>query len=243
MRMTQFRNVILCLNEGMSKDHRTEEEFGASCFFAGEFREYRDLFASRCPPPMKMLKGQCPCRRGVTSGWMYYLCSGMMKVYCVNPQGNDRIVAFLKDDTIFGLDCLEKEQTSVMTIECLTDCWIMPFQSDTLKEMVRENADLGLLVLSYYCKVTRQLCQDAENLSIHDVSVRLINFLLKNWRAEENAYVRLSQEDLASAISCSRSGVARVLKKLKDSGAIEMEGIGFRIVDPEKLIALRDASL
>lgn len=57
---------------------------------------------------------------------MYYLSQGLLKVYSSNSYGYDRVIAFLKDDNIFGLDCLDPDQPSVVTIECVTDSWVMP---------------------------------------------------------------------------------------------------------------------
>ena len=105
---------------------RQEPPASASYLFNADMAPYRELFLRRCPPPMLMPRGNRVCKKGVTKGWMYYLSQGLLKVYSSNSYGYDRVIAFLKDDNIFGLDCFDPDQPSVVTIECVTDSWVMP---------------------------------------------------------------------------------------------------------------------
>ena len=103
--------------------------------------------------------------------------------------------------------------------------------------MVREDPSFAATLARYYCKVMRQLCFDAANQSINSVFLRLGNFLLTNWDGGDNL-VRLSQQELAYAVNCSRASISRACRVLKKEGIISMEGVGFRIVHLDKLRAL-----
>ena len=195
-------------------------------FFAGDFQPYRKTFFDRCPPPMKMDRGMRVCTSGKSRGWMYYLCQGTLRVYAGNRQGNERMVALLGPDSIAGLDCLLPGQTSLMTIACVTDCWLLPFQNTLLETMAREDSEFALTLVRYYCKVMRQLCYDAASQSINSTFIRLANFLLINWDGEDQ--VHMSQQQLACAINCSRASVSRACRLLRDEGVITTEGVGFR---------------
>ena len=214
---------------------RQQENYKLSYFFQGDFLPYREAFERHCPPPMKMDKGMRVCRSRETQDWMYYLCQGKMRVYSGNCEGNERTVAILGDDSIVGLDCLLPGQTSLMTIACVTDCWLMPFRNTLMEELIRSDADFALTLAQYYCKVLRQLCFDAANQSINSVFIRLANFLLTNWDGSGECRVRLSQQELAYAINCSRASISRACKILKEEKVITTEGIGFRILDLPKL--------
>ena len=122
-----------------------------------------------------------------------------------------------------------------MTISCVTDCWLIPFQNSFVEELIRQEPDFAVTLTRYYSKVMRQLCFDAATQSIHSSFIRLAYFLLANWDSEENSLVRLSQQELAYAANCSRSSVARACKALKQEGVIATEGVGFRLVDRARL--------
>ena len=212
-----------------------EDAYRVRYFFEGDFLPYRQAFQRLCPPPMKLDKGMRACKARESNGWMYYLCKGRMRVYAGNCQGNERTVALLGPDSLAGLDCLLPGQTSMMTIACITDCWVLPFQNTLLESLIRENAEFALTLTRYYCKVMRQLCFDAANQSINSVFLRLANFLLANWDGAQEAQVRLSQQELAYAINCSRASVSRACRLLKQEGIIATQGVGFRLIDREKL--------
>ena len=148
-----------------------------SYFYEDDFLPYLKLFERYCPPPLAMPRGSLICKKGFSHDWLYYLNSGMVKVYSNNYHGYERIVAYLNKNSIFGLDCLNPGSTSIVTIECITDVWVMPFKRETLHAMMAESLDFSYALVAYYCKVMRQLCFDAENQSISDTATRLANFL------------------------------------------------------------------
>ena len=183
---------------------------------------------------MKLHKGMCVSKSGEGRDWMYYLCRGTLRVYAGNCEGNERTVALLGDDSLAGLDCFLPGETSIMTIACMTDCWLMPIQNNAVEDMVREDASFAATLVRYYCKVMRQLCFDAANQSINSVFLRLGNFLLTNWDGGDNR-VRLSQQELAYAVNSSRASISRACRLLKQEGIIATEGVGFRLLDREGL--------
>lgn len=207
-------------------------------FFEGDFLPHRKAFQMRCPPAMRLDKGMQLCASGESKNWMYYLCKGKLRVYTGNSQGNERTVALLGPDSIAGLDCFLPEAPSLMTIACMTDCWLIPFQNSFLEELTRNDPEFAVTLTQYYCKVLRQLCYDTANQSIHSAFLRLANFLLLNWDGTGEAQVRLSQQELAYAVNCSRASISRACRVLKKEGIISMEGVGFRIVHLDKLRAL-----
>lgn len=184
-------------------------------FFEGDFLPHRKAFQMRCPPAMRLDKGMQLCASGESKNWMYYLCKGKLRVYTGNSQGNERTVALLGPDSIAGLDCFLPEAPSLMTIACMTDCWLIPFQNSFLEELTRNDPKFAVTLTQYYCKVLRQLCYDAANQSIHSVFLRLANFLLVNWDETGEAQVRLSQQELAYAVNCSRASISRACRVLK----------------------------
>ncbi len=209
----------------------------ASYLFNADMAPYRPLFLRHCPPPMLMPRGNRVCKKGVTKGWMYFLCQGLLKVYSSNSFGYDRVIAFLKDDNLFGLDCLDPGQTSIVTIECVTDSWVMPFQSGMLAAIMEEDPGFTRHLVAYYAKVMRQLCFDTENQSIHDARVRLVNFLYLYQQSSRSGRVDMSQQDLAAAVNCSRSSVCRICNQLKEEGIIQVQGRGLTILDQDRLLA------
>lgn len=211
-----------------------------SLVYKDDFLPYHSLFSKHCPPPLSLSKGSIICKKGISSKWMYYLEDGMVKISAGNYTGSEKIFAYLKSNSIFGLDCFHPEMRSIVTIEAVTNVWVMPFTSETLRIMMAENKDFAYDLVAYYSKVMRQLCFDGENQSINDAAIRLANFLFLyisgNDSGKDN--IDMTQQELASAISCSRSSISRICGKLKNEGIIKINGKGISIVDKKKLEGL-----
>ncbi len=206
--------------------------------FEGDFLKYRPLFQEMCPPPLTIKKGYMLCSQCSTRGWMYYLLSGIAKVYITTSDGNERIIDFMKNDTLLGMDCINAAHRSVVTISSITDMQVLPFTPEMLKNMLLKNPDLGFDLAVYYGEVLRQVTYTCGNLGIADPMGRLASFLLlflDTPNYEETQKIGLTQEEIASFINLSRAQVAKMLGILRREGAIVTGNRYVTVVDAGKL--------
>ena len=105
-------------------------------FVEGSLRKYRPLFESVCPAPMMVPKGQNLCTQCYTHGWLYYILDGLAKVYISTSDGNEQIIDFMKQDTLIGMDCIDDENKSVVSITSVVDMHVLPFTADILKKLI-----------------------------------------------------------------------------------------------------------
>lgn len=212
-----------------------------SYFFENDFLHYKDLFNDFCQHPLSIPKGTSVCKRGHINGLMYYLLSGMVKIYTTNYFGYDRTIAFAGKHTLFGLDCIQSDMISVLNVDCLTDIQVLPLTGETIKKMMAYDESFAYDLVLYYSRVTRLLCFDVENQSINDATTRLANFLylyMKSSSYEKTQTIDLTQESLASAINSSRVQVSRICNKLKEEGIIKIHNKEISVENSEKLCTL-----
>lgn len=203
-----------------------------------ELMEYADLFRKYCPPPLFVKKGTHLTRQCSTGGWLYYILDGILKTYTVNSRGNERIIDLMHENTVVGMDCLDPDTKAVVSIVCLTDAEVLPFTTDTLRRMIRENPDFGFAMVLCYGKVLRQVTYHSATLGVGSRSSRIANFLYLYTDTEtykKTQEVRLSQEDLASACGVSLSQAARTLRKLREEGILSTSSKRISVLDREGL--------
>lgn len=209
-----------------------------SFVFEDDLAKYRSMFEEYSSPPFKVQKNTDLCKQCVTSGWMYYLLDGMVKVYITNYDGSERIIDFMKDNTLIGMDCVRPGSKSVVSISCITDIHVLAFTTDILKEMLAKNSELAYDLVLYYGKVLRQVSYYSGSLSISDLTTRLANFLFHftdmPYYKKDNKIV-LSQSEIGSAINVSRAQVAKILRYFREEGCIETGNRYITITDIEKL--------
>lgn len=207
-----------------------------SCIFCDEFTVYKKELSRFSAPPMIMPKGQLLQKRNESHDWLFYICDGKVRIYTCNDEGNEKTIAYLLQNSLAGLDCLIPGEKAVIYIEAQTDCTVMPIHMSDVKELIYNNQEFAYTLLTHYCRILRQLCVDSENLSLNNSEKRLINFLLFNWN--QGVDIKITQQEIATAINCSTSTVSRVLSKLAEKKVVEIQGLGLKILDERKLMEL-----
>lgn len=211
-----------------------------SFVFEDEMKKYRVDFLKNCPPPLTVSKGFDLCKQCTTRNWMYYLLDGIVKVYIADSAGNERIIDFMKDNTLIGMDCIEPDVKSVVSIQALTTIHVLPFNKEVLKVLLKNKKDFGYDLAIYYGKVLRQVAYSAASSGIGDPLVRLANFIylyMDTITYNKLGYIEMTQEDIAAAISLSRSQIAKMCKKLRDEGVLKTANRSVYVLDKEALKA------
>lgn len=209
-----------------------------SFVFEDEFTKYRPMFEKICPPAMTMKKGSDICVQCLTNSWMYYLIDGIAKVYIKNPDGNERVIDYMRHDTIIGIDCVPPGSKSVVSIYCLTDLYVLPFTTDLLKKMLALDPDFAYDLVLYYGKILRQVTYSSGNLGITNLTSRLANFLLMFLDTSEykkTNSITITQDDIASAINLSRSQVTKMLAQFRSEGIIQTKSKHLVLTDINRL--------
>lgn len=211
-----------------------------SFIFEDDFIKYRGMFEQYCPPPLTVKKGTDLCKQCYTSDWMYYLVDGVVKVYMTNYDGNERIIDYMRKNTLIGMDCVIPTLKSVVSISCVTDIHVLPFNADTLKKMLKKDSEFAYDLVLYYGKVLRQVTYHSGNLGISNLTARFANFLYlftDTPEYEKNRRISMTQEEIAASINISRAQVAKMCSQFRKEGIIETGNRSIVISDLEKLRA------
>lgn len=212
-------------------------------FVEGSLRKYRERFESVCPAPMTVPKGQDLLRQCVTQGWLYYILDGLAKVYVATSDGGEQIVEFMRQDTLIGMDCIDSENKSVVSIASVTEMHVLPITPDILRKMIFQDPELGFDLVIYYGEVLREVAFMVGSLGHSNQMVRLASFLSLLVDAPEyqrQGRIPLTQQEVASFLNVSRAQLAKLYGKLRKEGIIDTGNHYVSVLDPKKLQAYRD---
>ena len=124
---------------------------------------------------------------------------------------------------------------NVSTVEN-SEIWVI--ESDLLRRCIVEYPELAQSVIHNLCVNLRMLLGTVEELSFYQVTNRLAR-LINKLPAEQlqgSKDGRLTQDDLAARLGTVREVVARSLKELERSGAIDVNRGQIKIVNDERLV-------
>ena len=155
---------------------------------------------------------------------VYFIVSGMVKVFLADDDGNEVDIAMLKAGDYFGEMALEEgsRSASVMATEpvCLAIVRMAEFRI-----FLRTHPDFVFFLLGKLIRRTRVVTRNLKSLALLGVYGRLTQ-MLNDLAAEVDGKLviaePLTQQQMASRIGCSREMVSKILKDLSAGGYLEI---------------------
>ncbi|MGQ0580094.1 MAG: Crp/Fnr family transcriptional regulator [Betaproteobacteria bacterium] len=163
---------------------------------------------------------------GDRSDTLYVILSGKVKVYLSDEEGKEVLLSTQGPGEYFGEMILDQgpRSASVITLE---PSKFSVITTDQFKKFLTEHPDAGPeLVISLIHRV-RELTKTVGNLALLDVYGRVARLLLDMAIEEDGEMViteRLTQQDMANRVGCSREMISRILKDLRIGGYLRMDG-------------------
>lgn len=209
-----------------------------------EFLSYRDTVLANFHNASSFPRGAVMTRGGEPLDKVFFLLDGMVKIYTCNSNGYVRILGYHRKNTIFAMDGLCGGASAVVTTQCVTPVKAIPLSCSDVSRLCGMSSLFALDLAKYYCKVLRLMCVDAENQSICSARERMMNFLslyMKHLSPGSEAAVYMSQDELASAINCSKVQAARVCAELQHDGIIKTGHRKILITCPDALAGKKES--
>lgn len=162
---------------------------------------------------------------------IYLILEGSVSVLLEDEQGREVVLAYLNPGDFFGEMCLFPSQTRRSAI--------VRTRRPTLV------AEMGLAAFRDYAAADHQIMfeiaeqlairlhetnQRVADLTFHDVAARLARTLQELGKKpdaqprEDGVVVRISRQELARLVGCSREMAGRVLKRLEEGGMLSSQG-------------------
>ena len=163
---------------------------------------------------------------GDRSDTMYIVLSGRVKAYLADEDGKEVLLNMMGPGEYFGELILDDgpRSASVMTTEQSKFSIITIAQ---FKEFLARNPEAAFELVKSLIHRVRGLTKSVGNLALLDVYGRVARLLIELSTEQDGKMVvegRLTQQDMASRVGCSREMISRILKDLRQGGYVKMEG-------------------
>lgn len=171
-------------------------------------------------------KGTILLHEGDVGDTMYILLQGRVKVYCTDARGHEITFAQLEAGGHFGEMALDggPRSANVITLET---CVCAIVNRVTLLGFIAQRPEFTLELLSQLIHRLRLATRDARNLAFIDVYGRLTQCLQDMATPQADGTrripVRLTHQEIASRVGCSREMVSRILKDLQNGGHLRFD--------------------
>lgn len=179
---------------------------------------------------------------GDTDDQLYFLLSGVIRIYKIYGDYKEATTALIQDGGIFGkLDLVEGRWQDVFA-EAVTEATVASVQKSSLEQVIRNRPEFALKLFSSLSERLRQSDEVIESLLHREVSTRLATLLLnladrfgvQNGRGVV-VDVRLTHQDLANMIASTREAVSKVMSEFQRDGHIETKNRKITLLDQAAL--------
>jgi CRP/FNR family transcriptional regulator, cyclic AMP receptor protein len=163
---------------------------------------------------------------GDRSDSLYVVLAGKVKIYLSDEEGKEVLLNTQGPGEYFGEIILDEgpRSASVMTLEPSKFSIVSKAQ---FQDFLARNPEAAFELVKSLIHRVRALTKTVGNLALLDVYGRVAGMLLELATEQDGRMVvaeRLTQQEMASRVGCSREMISRILKDLRAGGYVKMEG-------------------
>lgn len=160
---------------------------------------------------------------GDDAAGMWLVEQGRVKIFKLNPEGEEHILHFLGEGNTFNDIAALDGGSNPANAAALTNVslWLLP--TNDLHHLLATNPQVALRVIRLLAGRVRGLVHQIEDLALYSVSIRLARFLLKQSEDPALSGPGVTRAAIAAYLATTPESVSRSLRTLEETGAIRFD--------------------
>ena len=154
---------------------------------------------------------------------LHIIQTGNVKLFKISPQGRQMVMKTFTDGDSFNEVPIFDNGTNPVNAAAITECDIWVVSCDAIRKAIEQYPEMARAIILNLSVNLRMLVGLVEELSFYQVTnrlARLISQMPDDQLSGKNTQ-RLTQDEMAARLGTVREVVARSLKELERSGAIQ----------------------
>ena len=162
---------------------------------------------------------------------LYYITEGSVSVVIEDKEGREIILAYLNPGDFFGeFGLFDEEIQRSAWVVARTSCEVAEINYDQFRMMAEKAPEILFALASQLAARLRKTNAKVRDLAFLDVTGRVAHTLLELANEPDaithpdGMQIRITRQEIARIVGCSREMVGRVLKELEEQGLITAHG-------------------
>ena len=168
---------------------------------------------------------------------LHIIQNGGVKLFKISPQGRQMVMKTFDDGDFFNEVPIFDGGTNPVNAAAIneTDIWVVG--CETIRKAIDEHPEMARAIILNLSTNLRMLVELVEELSFYQVTNRLARLIsqMPDKQLAGKGAQRLTQDEMAARLGTVREVVARSLKELELSGAIQADRGRIKITDDDIL--------
>lgn len=177
-------------------------------------------------------RGDIILLEGHTGGGLFYVQSGLVKVFKTSTGGREQVLRLVGAGYTFNDVPSFDGGPNPASAAALEPSTLYLIQHSVLLRLIKTRPEMAVSAVQSLASALRHLVSLVEDLSLRHVTARVAKILLDQ---EAHPAHHLTQQEMAALAGTVREVVSRSLKELEMAGAIEMRQGHVIVLDAELL--------
>jgi CRP/FNR family cyclic AMP-dependent transcriptional regulator len=168
---------------------------------------------------------------GDHSDSLYYIIDGSVSVLIEDDDGHEMVLAYLNKGDFFGeMGLFDAETKRSAWVVARTKCEVAECHYNQFIQMANDDPEILFQLTGQMASRLRSTSRKVGDLAFLDVTGRVARTLLDLCKQPDamthpdGMQIRITRQEIARIVGCSREMVGRVLKDMEESGHITSRG-------------------
>lgn len=162
---------------------------------------------------------------------LYYIVEGSVSVVVEDDDGREIVLAYLNKGDFFGeMGLFDDENNRSAWVVARTKCELAEINYEQFRRLAKQEPEILFALTSQITNRLRKTSTKVKDLAFLDVTGRVAATLLDLAKQPDaithpdGMQIRITRQEIARIVGCSREMVGRVLKDLEEQGMIHARG-------------------
>ncbi len=185
--------------------------------------------------PRSATAGETLFLEGEPSTGLWMVQEGRVKIYKLNPQGQEHILRIFGDHDTFNDISAFDGGANPANAAALSDTQLWIFPTRIFQECIQRDGTFALRVIQVLSGRVRGLIRQIENLTLYSVTVRVARLLLNQVDDPALSGTGVTRAALAAHLATTPQTISTALREIELTGAIEFDRHQIRILREDLL--------
>ena len=168
-------------------------------------------------------KGEMLLFEGEPAETVYFVISGVVKVFKTSADGKEQILNLIRSGESFNDVPVLGGGTNLANADAMVPVVLYGIKKVSLEVIIRDYPQVALNIIRVLSQRVQHLVTLVEDLSFRHVTSRVAKLLLKYALDGEGQRPKLTQQEMAALAGTAREVVGRSLKTLEVDGLIRLD--------------------
>ena len=162
---------------------------------------------------------------------LYYMVDGSVSVVIEDDEGREIVLAYLNNGDFFGeMGLFEEDSERSAWVVARNKCEVAEINYEQFRRLADQSPEILFALTTQMTARLRKTSTKVRDLAFLDVTGRVASTLLDLAKQPDSIthpdgmQIRITRQEIARIVGCSREMVGRVLKDLEDRGLIHARG-------------------